>query len=233
MGAARRRSTRRLSAGQSAPARRAAGVLGSRARAARRGRRGAAARSSASVPTAWALVIEDRGEAFVVRHEDGRVGYLHDIGGRHAGLSDAPHDRSSGGRSAHFRRTAGHRSPGDGGSRRSPRRRAAASSPMSRGTESRALRAQAERFDGVDRSRHPRSRSRTSTRRWQQLDPAVRTALEEAIERVRTRFRGPGSAAVRDRARPGRTRRASGGSRCVASASTCPAARRCIRRASS
>jgi hypothetical protein len=32
-------------------------------------------------PTAWALVIEDRGEAFVVRHEDGRVGYLHDITG--------------------------------------------------------------------------------------------------------------------------------------------------------
>ncbi|MFS0714578.1 hypothetical protein ABC195_11880 [Microbacterium sp. 2P01SA-2] len=29
-------------------------------------------------PTAWALVIEDRGEVFVVRHEDGRVGYLHD-----------------------------------------------------------------------------------------------------------------------------------------------------------
>ena len=31
-------------------------------------------------PDAWALVIEDRGEAFVVRHEDGRIGYLHDIG---------------------------------------------------------------------------------------------------------------------------------------------------------
>lgn len=30
-------------------------------------------------PTAWALVIEDRGEAFVVRHEDGRIGYLHDV----------------------------------------------------------------------------------------------------------------------------------------------------------
>ncbi|MEU1973354.1 hypothetical protein ABZ477_17000 [Microbacterium sp. NPDC019599] len=30
-------------------------------------------------PTAWALVIEDRGELFVVRHEDGRVGYLHDV----------------------------------------------------------------------------------------------------------------------------------------------------------
>ena len=30
-------------------------------------------------PTAWALVIEDRGEVFVVRHEDGRVGYLHDV----------------------------------------------------------------------------------------------------------------------------------------------------------
>lgn len=30
-------------------------------------------------PTAWALVIEDRGEVFVVRHEDGRIGYLHDI----------------------------------------------------------------------------------------------------------------------------------------------------------
>ncbi|MDD7962407.1 hypothetical protein [Microbacterium thalli] len=29
-------------------------------------------------PTAWALVIEDRGEVFVVRHEDGRVGYLHE-----------------------------------------------------------------------------------------------------------------------------------------------------------
>lgn len=32
-------------------------------------------------PTAWALVIEDRGEAFVVRHEDGRIGYLHDTSG--------------------------------------------------------------------------------------------------------------------------------------------------------
>ncbi len=31
--------------------------------------------------TAWALVIEDRGEVFVVRHEDGRVGYLHDVSG--------------------------------------------------------------------------------------------------------------------------------------------------------
>lgn len=30
-------------------------------------------------PTAWALAIEDRGGAFVVRHEDGRIGYLHDI----------------------------------------------------------------------------------------------------------------------------------------------------------
>lgn len=32
-------------------------------------------------PTAWALVIEDRGDVFVVRHEDGRVGYLHDVQG--------------------------------------------------------------------------------------------------------------------------------------------------------
>ena len=32
-------------------------------------------------PTAWALVIEDRGEAFVIRNEDGRIGYLHDISG--------------------------------------------------------------------------------------------------------------------------------------------------------
>jgi hypothetical protein len=31
--------------------------------------------------TAWALVIEDRGEVFVVRHEDGRIGYLHDVSG--------------------------------------------------------------------------------------------------------------------------------------------------------
>lgn len=30
-------------------------------------------------PNAWALVIEDRGGAFVVRHDDGRIGYLHDI----------------------------------------------------------------------------------------------------------------------------------------------------------
>ncbi|UNK72132.1 hypothetical protein [Microbacterium sp. H1-D42] len=30
-------------------------------------------------PTAWTLVIEDRGGAYVVRHEDGRIGYLHDI----------------------------------------------------------------------------------------------------------------------------------------------------------
>jgi hypothetical protein len=32
-------------------------------------------------PTAWALVIEDRGAAFVVRHEDGRIGFLHDVSG--------------------------------------------------------------------------------------------------------------------------------------------------------
>lgn len=32
-------------------------------------------------PTAWALVIEDRGDTFVVRHEDGRVGYLTDVSG--------------------------------------------------------------------------------------------------------------------------------------------------------
>jgi len=31
--------------------------------------------------TAWALVLEDRGDVFVVRHEDGRVGYLHDVTG--------------------------------------------------------------------------------------------------------------------------------------------------------
>lgn len=30
-------------------------------------------------PTAWALVIEDRGGAYVIRHDDGRIGYLHDI----------------------------------------------------------------------------------------------------------------------------------------------------------
>lgn len=32
-------------------------------------------------PTAWALVIEDRGDTFVVRHEDGRIGYLTDVSG--------------------------------------------------------------------------------------------------------------------------------------------------------
>lgn len=32
-------------------------------------------------PTAWALVLEDRGEVFVVRDDDGRVGYLHDVSG--------------------------------------------------------------------------------------------------------------------------------------------------------
>lgn len=32
-------------------------------------------------PTAWALVIEDRGGSFVVRHEDGTVGVLHDVSG--------------------------------------------------------------------------------------------------------------------------------------------------------
>lgn len=32
-------------------------------------------------PTAWALVIEDRGDSFVVRHEDGRIGYLTDVSG--------------------------------------------------------------------------------------------------------------------------------------------------------
>lgn len=32
-------------------------------------------------PTAWTLVIEDRGDSFVVRHEDGRIGYLNDVSG--------------------------------------------------------------------------------------------------------------------------------------------------------
>jgi hypothetical protein len=32
-------------------------------------------------PAAWALVIEDRGGVYVVRHEDGRIGYLHDVSG--------------------------------------------------------------------------------------------------------------------------------------------------------
>lgn len=30
-------------------------------------------------PDAWALVVEDRGGAYVVRHDDGRIGYLHDL----------------------------------------------------------------------------------------------------------------------------------------------------------
>lgn len=30
-------------------------------------------------PSAWTLVIEDRGGAYVVRHDDGRIGYLHDL----------------------------------------------------------------------------------------------------------------------------------------------------------
>jgi hypothetical protein len=32
-------------------------------------------------PSAWALVIEDRGGAYVIRHDDGRIGYLHEISG--------------------------------------------------------------------------------------------------------------------------------------------------------
>ncbi|WP_232531948.1 hypothetical protein [Microbacterium halophytorum] len=32
-------------------------------------------------PTAWALVLEERGDVFVVRHDDGRIGYLHDTSG--------------------------------------------------------------------------------------------------------------------------------------------------------
>lgn len=32
-------------------------------------------------PTAWALVLEDRVDYFVVRHDDGRVGYLMDVSG--------------------------------------------------------------------------------------------------------------------------------------------------------
>lgn len=32
-------------------------------------------------PTAWALVIEDRGSTYVVRNDDGRVGYLRDVSG--------------------------------------------------------------------------------------------------------------------------------------------------------
>ncbi|MFS0894050.1 hypothetical protein [Microbacterium sp. 179-I 3D3 NHS] len=30
-------------------------------------------------PNAWALVIDDRGGAYVIRHDDGRIGYLHEI----------------------------------------------------------------------------------------------------------------------------------------------------------
>ncbi|MGP6178108.1 hypothetical protein ACTU6U_12525 [Microbacterium sp. A196] len=30
-------------------------------------------------PDAWALVVEDRGGAYVIRHDDGRIGYLHEI----------------------------------------------------------------------------------------------------------------------------------------------------------
>lgn len=32
-------------------------------------------------PTAWALVVEDRGDTYIVRHDDGRIGYLHDTSG--------------------------------------------------------------------------------------------------------------------------------------------------------
>lgn len=32
-------------------------------------------------PTAWALVVEDRGDTFVIRHEDGRTGTLKDVSG--------------------------------------------------------------------------------------------------------------------------------------------------------
>lgn len=32
-------------------------------------------------PTAWALVVEDRGTNYVIRHEDGRIGYLLDVSG--------------------------------------------------------------------------------------------------------------------------------------------------------
>lgn len=32
-------------------------------------------------PTAWALVIADRGSSFLVRHDDGRVGVLYDVSG--------------------------------------------------------------------------------------------------------------------------------------------------------
>lgn len=32
-------------------------------------------------PTAWALVIEDRGTSYIIRHEDGRVGHLQDVSG--------------------------------------------------------------------------------------------------------------------------------------------------------
>ena len=32
-------------------------------------------------PTAWALVVEDRGSVFVVRHDDGRIGFLHNVAG--------------------------------------------------------------------------------------------------------------------------------------------------------
>ncbi|MDX2377184.1 hypothetical protein M4I32_10275 [Microbacterium sp. LRZ72] len=32
-------------------------------------------------PTAWALVVADRGSSFVVRHDDGRVGVLYDVSG--------------------------------------------------------------------------------------------------------------------------------------------------------
>ena len=65
--------------GRCTPSRRpGAAVLDPRSDRARRARR--ARRPIFRIgPSAWALVIEDRGGAYVVRHDDGRIGYLHDI----------------------------------------------------------------------------------------------------------------------------------------------------------
>jgi histidinol dehydrogenase len=65
----------------------------------------------------------------------------------------------------------------------------------------------------------------------ERLDPQVRRAIEEMIRRVRLASAAQVPARG-DRDRPGAASN-SAGSLCAAPVSTCPAARRCIRRASS
>ena len=97
---------------------------------------------------------------------------------------------------------------------------------------SEALLAQADRFDGgrPERIRVPQAEIDAAVT---SLEPAVRAALVEAIDRVRTATQSAGPAGAHDRARPTARPSCSAGSRSAVSASTSRAGRPSTRRASS